>query len=261
MGTSDYRSLLGNREGLQQGWNFDSCKMIDPNDTDRVPRTSINYKETDMVDIDNTNYSNIFSYIYNYNDGETVDIENAELVMEFMLCEVKTDYNGCYMYCDEATLRRFERKFMKEVYPHCVSTSLGTAVANCGEWEFEISRSDTSLVDSLNIYVLEYMNAHPGIFKIGNYLKSDLQDSRDEYFNAKTIYSHYDENTCEVWCRVMYRQVYEGLVRKDISKISDECLVHICNELGIENALECSVQDLFDECVKIVHRRYYPKRK
>lgn len=257
MGTSDYRSILGNRRGLQQGWNFDNCERIDPENTDRLPQTTYDNRRQDIVDLDVP--KEFRDIIYEDSDGEVIDIENSELIIEFMLCEVKTNYNGCYSFCDEKTLRRFERKFMKEVYPHHIATKLGDSMAHCHEWNFEINTPNVSIVDSMNVWVVPYIRAHPGIFKFDDYL-FDEHDKGDEYLTKSMIFNNYDQDIHEIWCRVMYKQVFEGLVKEDISKISDECLVHVASELEIIDPEECSIQDLYDECVKIIKRRYYPKK-
>ena len=151
-------------------------------------------------------------------------------MLEFILVSKETDYKG-----PDYNNREFERKFMSEVYPFCTKLKLFAGRACCDDWELKIDHT----------WTLEYFEIC-GLFKFGDYLNAN--------FKASDIFGDCDG---QVWVRVWYKDVYNGLVKGNLEKISDECLVHVAHELGIEDPEEQKVGVLFEECNKIIRKRYF----
>ncbi len=223
MGVSDFESILGNRAGVQQGYNFDKCKK-GPRDLNK--RSSAISYDDDIWD-----------------DNSTIGIEGATLSIEVFRTSTQTSYTGPTRFCKENDKREFENKFMKEVYPNIVDKKIYTGYACCDDWEINFHKEKISI---------PYFYAQ-AIFKLGDYLFSSYETP----IQGSAFFEYFDSNTEEIWIRVWYEQAYESFTKKDIRYISDECLLHVAKELGVKNAPKIKRGKLFDFCCNRVNERYF----
>ena len=251
MGIADIQSVLGNRVGVQQGYNFDETKThirYTKEERKKSKPRCYDFENDRYIFIDDldTSYGEFPDNVCNEQDtGAHIWIEGATLCVEFLLTKTKTDYNHGVQYGTEKENREFERKFMKEVYPHVLHKKVYTARADCDDW---VLRFEEGLKN------IEYFETGNGIFKLGNYLKNveDPPTSEDVFGKMYIPKKH------EVWVRVFYDQIYDSVINNNLSMISDECLVHVARELGAKNAEKVKVGKLFKWVRDRIVRRYFP---
>lgn len=241
MGVSDFQSMIGNRDGSQAGYNFDLCESRYRKNREGklpvciVPKTLKYRKFKDMFEEEGSTDFGMCELVDDELVGDIIIYEGAILTLEVFRTSTQTEYAGG---CN----REFERKFMKEVYPYVVEKKLEYARAIADDWELVLENYDN----------IEYFNA-AGIFKLGKH----LANYNDEYLDPGEIFDDFDPETEEVWVRSWYTQAYKGLVERELSQISDECLVHVAFELGAKNPHKVKVGRLWKWCCDTIERRYF----
>lgn len=300
MGVFDCTSVYGNRDGAQEGLNFDHLdrSIKDPR---AIPDYSVE------VHPDNMNTSStkarpfsakmVDDALRDDDDDLGISVEGAELAIEVFLVESRAFPEMPSEHSREYD--KTEQIFAKTVYPRVVATKVYGAVARPGIICFEpatftYSREHLFTKDELAKVEnrLRMRHGHPCSYKPGKYgtplplyffyheysaygIFKFTGDSR----TTSTIFPHHgpptltprllfpeiDPSKQEVWMRVWYYQVWEGIAQapRYTSFLTDPCLVWTCHELGILAYDEIPTHSrawLWAEARRLILQRQYPDR-
>jgi len=252
MGTFDFPSLLGNRSAEQMGYNFDYCHK-DERNKNECPRKNVKEIKESVGDTGEPN------------EGE-ISFENAALIIEVFRIPKTTEFAPLDNFIEyekhEEELRKFEKGFMKNVYPFRKKNQvrLYKCRADAVEWEFHPCtpcRQYVPLPNKFDYNVGGYCYA--GIFKFRNDHKNllDEDELKPEMMFWAPRFNHEKE---EIWMRVWYEQVWSGIIEADDfipTQLSDECLVWIAHELGFDHPEKKTRKDLWNMCKKEITNRYF----
>lgn len=256
----DFPSLLGNREALQSGFNFENCTIPNIKKSERlrrlptievfneddgvsegrVPINSLKYKKISQL-LDSEDY---LKYL-DENDEFGICLEGAPLSVEFLLTR-KTFFPDCESLPEQNYLKCYEEKFKEHVLPKLISKKVFVGDARCEEYVVEIEDKDISPIYFAGCEINYIFN-----------LKNNLDPDGEQAQNPSKVFRNFDENKHEIWVRVWYKQIYDAFTQDNVDLISDECLVHVAAELGVKNASNVCVRKLFDYCRDEFMSRYY----
>jgi hypothetical protein len=249
MGSSDVATIVGNRSGEQQGYNFDHCAMND-RPGDEVPHIQLPYNPDE----------DLKKYWDDEDAEHYVKAEGQKLILEVIRTpKIYGWKNATYEKVRGKGLSKYEKKFMKMVYPtRLPAQELYAATADCDDWKFCPAKLPGFAPLPFSFKYQDYCQS--GIFR--------LSDSKTKRFGAN---EHFNENECttaksvedqNIWIRVWYAQAYTGIIMKeefDGSVISDELLVHVAQELEIKHLdkLHLTRNQLFSVVKAEIMDRYY----
>lgn len=234
MGVSDCTTILGNRKGEQQGYNFDECCK-----KERSANGKIRYSPGEIAD--------------KMDNGDIFDayLENAPLVIEVIRVN-----KGNEIIFRENNDRNFEQDFMKIIYSNKKQVKIFSCFACCDEWSFIPLEDDQ--FEKLP-HEFEYYNyCDSGTFKFNNDHESWVEGIKQ--LSPKMLFSDFDTNNEEIWMRVWYAEIYKGIIKTDKftpTLLSDECLVWTAGELNITDTKSYTRRELFEKVREKILVRYF----
>ncbi len=291
MGVFDCTSVYGNRHGAQEGLNFDHLDRSekDPHAIpDYAPEVHPDNKNSTLKKARPFSAKMAEDALCDSDDDLGISVEGAELAIEVFLVasrafpRMPSEYARAH---DEA-----EQIFAKAIYPCALATNVYGAVAgpdtvSFKPIEFTYSREHLFTQDELATLEtrLRMRHGHPCSYKKGKYGTPLPGDFHYYDYNAygifkftgdingratltpRRLFPDIDSSKQEVWMRVWYYQVWEGIVQAPCytSFITDPCLVWTCYELGILYYEEIPTRSrawLWSEARRLILQRQYPDR-
>ena len=187
MGTSDCTTVLGNRDGAQQGLNFDELDNSEKNPNE-IPNI---LPEAEVDEFDSSCSSSSSSSIekeeeptrfpaFSANDvnSKISNLENAQLIFEVFLVNGKNPIFGENEPFVGRTPNLLDEWFTRTIFPLVVDVKLYSGSADCDEWSFSghlpISTSHYFLGKCksdkrLDLIPTEKVQALPGEFEYFEY--------------------------------------------------------------------------------------------
>ena len=275
MGYSDCITILGNRNCLQSGLNFDRLDFSGKNpkeapdflplviSTILPPRRKQFRKPFSAEQVENE--------LCTQEEGS----EGSDLIIEAFLVNKTSEMDNnpfarlMRTGIDNPFDTRYEGWVKRTVLPHILETRLYSACAEADSWVFVPSRSLFDFNASLLPKPFCYFNYHDsGMFQFtgcGEDMDCNEQDRMEDHLAMNDIFTRFDDKIHQIWFRVWYRQVWKGIIqekRYKSSEITDPCLVWTAYELGIivkKEVVTLSRCELWDKCHIVALERYFPK--
>lgn len=250
MGSFDFQTVLGNRDGHQSGHNFDNCKK-----KDRSPDERMKYKLNQFND-------RRFDY-----ESVGVDLEGQLLIMEVLRIPIKTNFEYPKGHEDGLRgkpLRDYEKEFMRKVYPLASDVKLYATATDCDEWEFcVLSRNKRYERLPKKFNYLDYA-FKCGTFKCDKYDDDDDDEDFRKCVHPSLIFTNppFEKNKEEIWIRVWYKQVWKGFIEENQFNpytISDQLILWTIFELGIQKKYREDITrgEAWKICKEKIQKRYF----